>query len=62
MPHDSANDNSTKFIRENKSLEGKIVEILAFGVYESPLLLREVHTLGRTMLIIFLDCRNSENS
>ena len=39
-----------------------IVEILVLGVYENPLLLREVHTLGRTMLIMFLDRRNSENS
>ena len=38
------------------------VEILVFGVYENPLLLREVHTLGRTMLIMFLDRRKSENS
>ena len=38
------------------------VKILVFGVYENPLLLREVHTLGRTMLIMFLDRRNSENS
>ena len=51
MPHDSAND--VKFMRENKSPEGKNVEILAFGVHESPLLLREVHTIGRTMLITF---------
>ena len=28
------------------------VEILVFGVYENPLLLREVHTLGRTKLIM----------
>ena len=38
------------------------VEILVFGVYENPLLLREVHTLDRTKLIMFLDRRNSENS
>ena len=38
------------------------VEILAFGVYENPLHLREVHTTDRTMLILFLDRRNSENS
>ena len=40
----------------------KTVEILVFGVYENPLLLREVHTLGRTTLIMFLDRRNCENS
>ena len=38
------------------------VEILVFGVYKNPLLLREAHTLGRTMFIMFLDRRNSENS
>ena len=60
--HGSASDNDVKFIRENKSPEGKSVEILAFGVYENPLLLREVHTPGRTTLIMFLDRRNCENS
>ena len=60
MSHGSAND--VKFIRKNKSPEGKSVEILVFGVYENPLVLREVNTLGRTMLISFLDRRNSENS
>ena len=38
------------------------VKILVFVVYENPLLLREAHTLGRTMLIMFLDRRNIENS
>ena len=38
------------------------VELLVFGVHENPLLLREVHTLGRTTLIMFLTRRNSENS
>ena len=38
------------------------VEILVLGVYENPLLSREVHTLGRTMLIMFLDRRNSETA
>ena len=28
-----------------KSPEGKSVEILAFGVYNNPLLLREAHTI-----------------
>ena len=42
--HDSANDNTVKFIRENKSPEGKSVEILVFGVYKKKALrLREVH-------------------
>ena len=59
--HNSANDNTVKFIRENKSPEGKSVEILAFGVYENPLLLRKVHMIDGTMLIMFLDRRNSEN-
>ena len=40
----------------------EIVEILAFGVYKSPLLLCETHTIDRTRLITFLDRRNSENS
>ena len=40
----------------------EIVEILVFGVYENPLLLREVHMIDGTMLIMFLDRRNSENS
>ena len=60
MSHDSAND--VKFIRENKSPEEKSVESLVFGVYENPLLLRKAHTLDGTMLIPFLDRRNSENS
>ena len=60
--HDSANDNTAKFIRENKSPEGKSVEILVFGVHETPLLLREVHMIDGTMLIMFLDRRNNENS
>ena len=41
--------------------ESNLVEILVFGVYKNPLLLRETHMLGRTMLITFLDRRNSEN-
>ena len=41
--HDSANDNTVKFIRENKSPEGKSVENLVFGVYKNSLRLREVH-------------------
>ena len=60
--HDSANDNIVKFIRENKSPEGKSVEILVFSAYENPLLLREVHMIDGTRLIMFLDRRNSENS
>ena len=32
--HDSANANIAKFIRENKSAEGKSVEFLDFGVLE----------------------------
>ena len=38
------------------------VEILVFGVHENPLLLREVHMINKTILITFLDRRNSENS
>ena len=38
------------------------VEILVFGVHETPLLLREVHMIDGTMLIMFLDRRNNENS
>ena len=38
------------------------VEILVFGVYKIPLLLRKVHMIDRVMLIMFLDRRNSENS
>ena len=37
------------------------MEILVFGVYENPLLSREAQTIDRTMLIMFLDRRNSEN-
>ena len=33
------------------------MEILVFGVYNIPLLLREAHTIDRTMLITFLDRR-----
>ena len=39
----------------------KSVEILVFGVHENPLLLREVHMINKTILITFLDRRNSEN-
>ena len=38
------------------------VEILGFSAYENPLFLREVHMIDGTMLIMFLDRRNSENS
>ena len=38
------------------------VEILAFDVYKSPLLLCEGRTIDRTRLITFLNRRNSENS
>ena len=38
------------------------VEILVCSAYENPLLLREVHMIDGTMLIMFLDRRNSENS
>ena len=38
------------------------VEILVFGVYKNPLRLREVHTIDRNILIMFLDRRNSKNS
>ena len=38
------------------------VEFLLFSAYENPLLLREVHMIDGTMLIMFLDRRNSENS
>ena len=38
------------------------VEILVFSAYENPLLLREVHMIDGTRLIMFLDRRNSENS
>ena len=31
--HDSANDKTVNFIRENKSPERKSVEVLVFGVY-----------------------------
>ena len=42
---------------------GKVsVEILVFSAYENPLLLREVHMIDGTTLIMFLDRRNSENS
>ena len=41
-------------------LEFVEVEILVFGVYKNPLLLREVHMIDRTMLTMFLDRRNSE--
>ena len=40
----------------------KRVEILVFGVYENPLFLCEAQTLDGTMLIMFLDRQNSENS
>ena len=40
----------------------QIVEFLVFSAYENPLLLREVHMIDGTMLIMFLDRRNSENS
>ena len=38
------------------------VEFLIFSAYENPLLLREVHMIDGTMLIMFLDRRNTENS
>ena len=38
------------------------MEFLVIGVYENTLFLREAHTLDGTMLIMFLDRRNSENS
>ena len=38
------------------------VESLVFGPYKSPLLLREAHTIGRTMLITFLNCRIVETA
>ena len=38
------------------------VEVLVFGVYENPLLLGEVQMIDGTMLIMFLDRRNGENS
>ena len=38
------------------------VEFLVFGVHENPLLLREVHMIDGTMLIMFLDRQNSENT
>ena len=38
------------------------VEFLVFSAYENPLLLREVHMIDGTTLIMFLDRRNSENS
>ena len=38
-------------LRENKSPERKVAEILAFGVYNNPWHLREAHTLDRIMLI-----------
>ena len=41
---------------------GKSVEFLIFSAYENPLLLREVHMIDGTMLIMFLDHRNTENS
>ena len=43
-------------------MEILVVEILVFGVHETPLLLREVHMIDGTMLIMFLDRRNNENS
>ena len=46
------------FMRDqNFVLQCISVEILAFGVYNNPLLLREAHTIDRTMLITFLDRR-----
>ena len=45
IPRFSQRNRDVKFIRENKSPEGKSVEILVFGVYENPFLLREVHTI-----------------
>ena len=54
-------DNSTVSITL-KNRDGSSVEILVFGVYKNPLLLREVHMINRTMLISFLDRWNSENS
>ena len=38
------------------------VEILAFDVYKSPVLLCEARTIDSTRLITFLNHRNSENS
>ena len=43
----------------NKTID---VEILVFDVYKNPLILREVHMIGRTMLITILNRRNGENS
>ena len=60
MSHDSAND--VKFIRQNKSPEGKIVQSVAFEVYKSPLLISEARTIDRTRLIALLKRRNGENS
>ena len=40
----------------------KGVEFLVFGVHENPLLLSEVHMIDGTMLIMFLDRQNSENT
>ena len=60
MSHDSAND--VKFNRENKSPEGKIVEILVLGVYKKPLLLREVRMIDRPILITLLGSGNKENN
>ena len=44
------------------SPEGKSVENLVFGVYKNALRLREVHMIDRTVVITFLDRRNSESS
>ena len=49
------------FVKRDKDPKD-IVEFLIFSAYENPLLLREVHTIYRTMLIMFLDRRNGENS
>ena len=47
---------------EHSTLTMECVEFLVFSAYENPLLLREVHMIDGTMLIMFLDRRNSENS
>ena len=57
----SDQSNSDKFLYFEWSSEQN-VEILVFVIYKSPLLLREVHMIDRTMVIAFLGRRESENS
>ena len=60
--HGLPTENTDDRTSASKISECVYVEILVFGVHETPLLLREVHMIDGTMLIMFLDRRNNENS